>query len=366
MGKHSRQVEKKRRMPRIFKIIGILLLLVFLLVAGLAAFLSITEYKPADSEALSPDSVGTASINAGDSFTMLTWNLGYGALGNDTDFFMDGGTGVMTADEERVLSNMDSMISEMKKNSPDILFLQEVDLSAARSHYIDEYKMLMDAFPGYGSFFAYNYKVAFIPFPWPPLGKVHAGISTLSRYMTESAERIQLPISFKWPVSMANLKRCLLVTRIPVKGSACELVLINLHLEAYDKGAGKIAQTKMLAELLNEEYKKGNYVIAAGDFNQIFSSEDNNAYPLQEGTWHPGVIDITGIEGAWSFLMDESIPSCRSLDKPYIDADKDSFQYYLIDGYIVSGNIEVEEFKNIDLDFACSDHNPVLLKARLK
>ena len=134
MGKHSRQEEKKRRMPRFFKFIGIVILLVFLAVAGLAAFLSITEYKPKDSESLAPDSVGTASINAGDCFTMLTWNLGYGALGDDTDFFMDGGTGVMTASEDRVLSNMDSRISEMKKNSPDILFLQEVDLSAARSH----------------------------------------------------------------------------------------------------------------------------------------------------------------------------------------------------------------------------------------
>jgi len=45
-------------------------------------------------------------------------------------------------------------------------------------------------------------------------------------------------------------------------------VLVNLHLEAYDSGEGKIAQTKLLVEFLEQEYAKGNYVIAGGDFNQ--------------------------------------------------------------------------------------------------
>jgi len=35
----------------------------------------------------------------------------------------------------------------------------------------------------------------------------------------ESATRYQLPISFSWPISMVNLKRCLLETRIPIQGS---------------------------------------------------------------------------------------------------------------------------------------------------
>lgn len=45
---------------------------------------------------------------------------------------------------------------------------------------------------------------------------------------------------------------------------------MNLHLEAYDDGEGKEAQTAMLLQILQEEYVKGNYVIAGGDFNQSF------------------------------------------------------------------------------------------------
>lgn len=47
-------------------------------------------------------------------------------------------------------------------------------------------------------------------------------------------------------------------------------MLVNLHLEAYDDGEGKIAQTKQLREFIQSEYEKGNYVIAGGDLNQVF------------------------------------------------------------------------------------------------
>ena len=62
---------------------------------------------------------------------------------------------------------------------------------------------------------------------------------------------------------------------MPLEGTDKELVLINFHLEAYDSGEGKIAQSKMLAEKLESEYQQGNYVIAGGDFNQTFEEWKN-------------------------------------------------------------------------------------------
>ena len=115
-----------------------------------------------------------------------------------------------------------------------------------------------------------------------------------------------------------------------------------------------------------EEQSKGNYVVAAGDFNQIFSSKSENPFPVKNGLWVPGNLDIREIHGDWKFLSDERVPSCRSLDRAYKGADPENFQYYLIDGYIVSSNIQVDEFATQDLGFVNSDHNPVLLKATLK
>lgn len=369
VSKHARTDEKVKKKGGFFrsllKLIGILILVVVLLVGGMIGFLSITEYKPVEREAVAFEGEASGKLAAGEPFSVMTWNIGYGALGDNADFFMDGGTMVRTADEERVKSNMDSITSGILEDAADVVFLQETDRDSSRSCHMNEYSMLKEAMTGYTSGFASNFKVAFLPYPVPPIGKVDSGIATFSSYPVSGAERIQLPIPFKWPVRMANLKRCVLVSRVPVEGSDKELVLFNLHLEAYDDGQGKAAQTRMLAELLEEEAEKGNYVIAGGDFNQIFSSADTDAFPMKEGLWQAGEINVSEFEGKWQFIMDEKVPSCRSLDQKYEGADPDTFQYYLIDGFIVSDNIKVNSAGTEDRGFISSDHNPVLMEVVL-
>ncbi|MBQ3322125.1 MAG: endonuclease [Firmicutes bacterium] len=347
---------------------GILLFLAALVVCvgGLLAYLTATEYKPADVEPLKIMGAADDTYSLGDQLTIMTWNIGYGALGDNADFFMDGGEMVKSADEDRVMENMEGIMSNIEAVNPDLLFIQEVDRDSARSYNINEVNMLRDRFRGCESTYGINYKTPFVPYPIPPLGKIDAGIMTFTNSHAEAVTRVQLPIPFKWPVSAVNLKRCVTETHVPLKGTDKELVLLNLHLEAYDSGAGKIAQTKMLMELMKKEYESGDYVIAGGDFNQIFSTEDKDAYPAQPDKWQPGELDVTQFGDGWQLLTDATVPTCRSLDQPYEGADKDNFQFYVIDGFIVSDNIQVEELKTLDLDFANSDHNPVVLKFTLK
>ena len=361
-----RREEKSNPVVRFFKILLALVIIVVLAAAALFGFLSATEYKPADRETLDVEGKAQQTLAEGDSLTIVTWNVGYCALGDNADFFMDGGSSVMTASKDRVKLNLAGILEDLGGMDPDILFLQEVDRDSARSRHINEYEIIQSILIDKQSSFANNFKVAFLPYPVPPIGKVDSGVATFSAYPVAGSERVQLPIPFAWPIRMANLKRCVLVSRVPVEGSDKELVLMNLHLEAYDSGEGKVAQTKMLAELLQAEAEKGNYVIAGGDFNQIFSSADTGAYPAQEGKWAAGEIDVTQIEGDWQFLMDASVPSCRSLDQPLEGADLSTFQYYLIDGFIISGNLQVDSLATQDLGFVNSDHNPVRLQVTLR
>ena len=357
------ETTKKRGAGRTIRNIFLaLILFVVLLAGGLLAVLAITEYKPAAVETAEVQGAGEKTLKLGEPVTMMCWNIGYGALGDNADFFMDGGKGVKTADLDRLQENLYGIQTEIWAVDPDILLLQEVDQYSTRSEGVDEMEWFRQGMEGYSSSFANNFKVAFLPYPIPPIGKVDSGIGTFSQYGVSGAERIQLPVPFSWPVSMVNLKRCLLVSRMPIEGSDKELVVINLHLEAYDSGEGKIAQTEALAQILEAENEKGNYVIAGGDFNQIFSNMDQDRYPLQEGMWHSGVLDVTQIDGEWKFLMNGTVPTCRSLDQPYAGADRESFQYYLIDGYVVSENVKVEYLATQDLDFRYSDHNPVVMR----
>ena len=357
---------EKTVLRRILKGVGICFAVILLLVVGLVIVLSVTEYKPKDREEISISGMPSRTLHTDEAFSILSWNNGYGALGDNADFFMDGGSHVYTADKDRVQENMKTIQQVIKEVAPNILFIQEADLRSDRSYSINEYEALASQFGQFTSAFAYNFNVLFLPYPLPPIGHVESGLGLFSSYAAEEAYRIQLPVPFSWPMRMANLKRALLVERIPVEDSSKELVLVDLHLEAYDDGEGKTAQTKMLRELLQQEFEKGNYVIAGGDFNQIFSSANDGTYAVKEGLWAPGEIDIADFTGDWQFLMDTSVPSCRSLDQPYEGADRDSFQYYVIDGFIVSSNVEVLSFQTLDQGFIASDHIPVYLEVKLK
>ena len=361
---------KKKMNPLLKALIWILSIIgaIILCVALFFGWLTITEYRPADKEDVTVTSAftDTYEIVPGSVMSLLTWNVGYGALDENADFFMDGGTSVMTASKQIVSYNLESMTDCIFELAPTFVFLQEVDVDSKRSYNTNEATYFYDTLnkkAKYQAALAYNFKVKYIPYPIPPIGKVNGGIMTLSTHTISEATRIKLPTPFSWPTRLGNLKRCLLITRIPA--GEHELVLINVHLEAYDSGEGKIEQTKILKSVIEEEIKKGNYVIAGGDFNQTFSNIDTSMYPAYEGKWQCGNIDTSEFSGV-TFLMDNSHPTCRSLDQAYAGSDKENFQYYMIDGFIVSDNISVLSCETLDYEFKYTDHNPVLLQFRLK
>ncbi|MCR4896688.1 MAG: endonuclease [Lachnospiraceae bacterium] len=353
---------------KILKGMGIALALILFTAVLVFGYLTLTEYRPADTESV-PITTDTSvssfrAIAPGDSISIMSWNIGYGALGDNADFFMDGGKSVNTADEQRVRENLTNIADAIDRVRPTVLMMQEVDISSSRSHRINEQSFLDNLLAPSSQAFALNFKVDFVPYPIPPIGKVESGILTFTDAEITSAERLSLPCPYRWPVRVGNLKRCLLITRIPLEGTDKELVMVNLHLEAYDNGEGKIAQTKMLRSVLEQEAAKGNYVIAGGDFNQTFSNVDISNFPVQEGMWAPGIIDREDFSD-FVLLMDDGTPSCRSLDRVYAGANRDAFQYYCIDGFILSGNVRADSCGVQDLDFVSTDHNPVILRATL-
>ena len=329
-----------------------------ILAAALAAgFLTVTEYRPDDVEALAvTGSSSGKKVPVNEPIEIISWNVGFAALGKDADFVMDGGGNVPMADKKTVISNLEGMESILySKDNVSIYLLQEADIDSKRSYHID----FRDEFFLSQNAFALNYSCPFVPFPWLPFGRVNSGLLTASDYEVEAAERISLPCPFSWPLRVANLKRCLLVSYLPVEDSDKQLVLINLHLEAYDSGEGKIAQTKQLKEFMQNEYDQGNYVIAAGDFNQLFPDTEKIYPNTHPENWEVGMLEEDSIPEGFRYVFDESVPTCRLLNQPYDPEDTVNTQYYVIDGMIVSPNVQVERVETLDEGFVYSDHNPV-------
>lgn len=330
--------------------------------AVLFLLLVTTEYTPDAVEPLEITGRSALRVKAGEDLSILTWNLGYGALGKESDFILDGGGKAPKADKthiEQYLQGIRDTLEEEKDVS--IRMLQEVDFHSWRSCWIDERK----SFPLRNGCSALNYQSLLVPFPWPPFCRVSSGLYTTSDWQMESAQRISLPCPFAWPMRTVNLKRCLMASYFPVEGSEKKLVVVNLHLEAYDDGAGKTAQMKVLNDFISAEYAKGNYVIAGGDFNQSFPGSDDAFPDKHSELWNPPVLAAEDFAEDMLCIADLSVPSCRLLNQPYDPADTENTQYYVIDGFILTRNIQFNSINTLDEGFENSDHNPVKLSVTL-
>ncbi|MFH1512986.1 MAG: endonuclease/exonuclease/phosphatase family protein [Bacillota bacterium] len=342
-------------------------LIVIVVVAALllVAWLWIAEYRPADVETVAATAgVKHDLVQVGETYHIVTLNIGYGGLDRERDFFMDGGKESLPESREEVEQNLSGLLSALYSQKADLVLLQEVDINSRRSFAIDQAEHFTRGL-SMGKAFAYNFKVPFVPFPFPPIGRVESGLLTLSNLKVEEAQRISLPNTHGWPIRLANLKRALLVEYLPIEGSDQLLVLINLHLEAYTTGEAREKQLDALFTLIKAEYGKGNYVIAGGDFNANFPGAQD-WYPLiGEEIWVPGELRPDDLPAGFSYACDLSVPTCRSLDKAY-DGNRENHIMYAIDGYVVSGNIKVNGVQTVDLNFQNTDHQPVAMDFTLQ
>ena len=364
----KRKKSRARKVLRVFAVIGKwilgILIAAAVLAAGLVGYLTVTEYNPAHAELAERGANNNVDKITGSGLRLVTFNTGFGGLGEDADFFMDGGNGVNPTSQDTVKQNMLGIEEILREQEADFLLLQEVDTDSKRSFHLNQWLQYEYDLADYETRFAMNYSCDYVPYPLKDrIGEVHSGIATYSRYDITSATRYSLPCPFSWPTRVANLKRCMLVTRIPIENTEQELVLVNFHLEAYDDGEGKAAQFEQLLTFLQTEYEKGNYVIAGGDFNQAFP-DSLERYPIKATTeWEPSITEE--LPKDWQYAYDESVPTCRLLNQPYQPASEKT-QYYVIDGFIVSPNIAINGVETLDEGFVYSDHNPVVLDITLR
>ncbi len=310
-----------------------------------------------------------STLSVGGEYTVMTYNIGFGAYGPDYSFFMDTGKmkdGTETTGEygtaksyDDVVKNVSGSAEIVKSRMPDFAIIQEVDYGSTRSYSVDE-RAYFTEIGGYGSVFAENYHSSYLMYPFDdPHGANNAGIVTLSKYGITESRRYSFPIDDGFGKYL-DLDRCYSVTRMPVGDK--EFVLISLHMSAYDEGGViRKQQAEKLKGVLEAEYAKGNYVIAGGDFNQDLIGDLDKFPSAQEIPPWISTYDQADIPSGFSIVADNSssVGSCRGAD---ITWERDYTYTCVIDGFIVSDNIKVNGCEIIDADFAYSDHNPVELK----
>ena len=324
-------------------------------------YMTLVDYDPPQSEFIAIEGRGETIPDSAAVFSFVTWNIGYAGLGAQSDFFFDGGRGVVSP-ETTVKSYLAGITDFLKQSeATDFILLQEVDVDSRRSWHTDQTAVIRKAMGDRISSFALNYDSKFVPQPLSdPYGKCKGGLLSLTKYKPVSSRRIALAPDAGWPVGLFMLDRCLLEWRFTLADGK-ELVVYNLHLSAYDDGTVKQTQMDTLQHILTREYAKGNFVVAGGDWNQS-PPEYKSPLPGVAATVQMNVPDVFP-EAGWHWVSDKTLPTNRKLNETYT-AGKTGID--ILDFFLVSPNVEVETVKTEDLQFRSSDHQPVRMQIRLK
>lgn len=333
--------------------------------ALLIFYLMLTDYRPDEVEAVSVENSPQKAIDKQETISLLTWNMGYAGLGKDESFFMDDGNKSKPDSLDVVKENLEGIQLTLEDESMDLILLQEVDVNSNRTYHLDEKQFFEKKWAEFGSQFALNYKVKFVPVPFPPLGEIEAGQMTLSGFKIERGERRALPGQYKWPKSLVMLDRCALVSYLPIEGSDKYLVIINAHFSAYDDGRLRAAQMAYMKTYVESLYEQGDYVILGGDWNQTFEFVDDSNFPIyMNGRFYmPHRIEPDWKPAGWKWGVAVNSPTYRLLNTAY---EEGVTQVGIIDGFLVSPNVDIIATEVLDEGFEYSDHNPVKMTISLQ
>ncbi len=358
---------------KIIKYLLIIILIPILYVAICLAHGTFTDFQPEESISLDVDQANDSKVIADSSLSFVIWNVGYGGLGEESDFFYDNG-GFLTsagkmvrAPKENVEKNIDGALAFLGKKEADFYMLQEVDYNSKRSYKINQYEKYKAALPAYSSTFSVNYRAPRVPLPvfepWNVMGKMESGLGTFSKYTPSSSTRYQLPGEYPWPDRIFHLDRCAAFHRYPMANGK-EMIVVNVHNSAYDSGGTlKKAQMEYLQDKFNAEYEKGNYLIIGGDWNQRPHGINPDEFGGKELENPEGMIVPESYFSDWHWAYDPDTPTNRALKDPYKAGET---RINLIDFFLVSPNLEIDTVHTVDMQFAYSDHQPVFLGVSIK
>ncbi len=325
-------------MNKFVKFAIVLLLSILFLLVGFYLWASSSKYSISEYAKIEQFQF-PSKINNDSVFSIITYNIGY----------LSGMTNNLAIEKSKQLfdTNLNQVLKYFQKENADILAFQEIDFGSTRSFEINQQNKIAEI--GYNNIAqTINWDKNYVPFPEFPIsmhfGKILSGQSILSKYPILLQERIPLQRNSKNPFyyDAFYLDRLAQIVKIKVKNHI--LVVINVHLEAYDTET-RIKQTKKIIELYHK-FNDDFPTILLGDFNSDISYE-NASIKL--------IMEIPKIGNA--VYTDSNLVKTFSSDKPtkrldYIFYNTNFIQF--IDGSVLN------EFGQ------ASDHLPLKMVFQIK
>lgn len=340
------QAKKEGKKP-IFK--NVLRILLFLVLAIIVFFFwgSSSNIDKSEYASLYTFDYENQKIEA-DSFRLMTYNMGY----------LSGMTNNKAVDRSEALfdNNLNKLNALLNKLDTDVLCLQEIDFHSKRSFHVDQLNELAMAGEYPHASRVINWDKKYVPFPyWPPnlqFGEVLSGQAVLSNFPIHRNDRVVLSKADNpYYYDKFYLDRLAQLDIISIGDR--ELVVINVHLEAWDARARE-RQADQIIELY-KTYEKDYPVLLMGDFNSTPPGAKN---PYMEEETIEKLLALDGIKMAIpkeEYHKNESDHFTFNSIEPYIKID---YIFYSSDKLMLTNARVVKEASDI------SDHLPIVADVR--
>lgn len=282
-----------------------------------------------------------------DELTVVSYNIGYlsGLTNNQA----------VRPDASLYETHLATAIAALKPLEPDVLALQEIDLDSRRSYQVDQVAAIGDELGYAQRAIAINWDKRYVPFPfWPPtvhFGQMLSGQAILSRWPITQQERLVLDKVAGNPFfyNALYLDRLAQVAQIDVDGQT--LVVINLHLEAFDRPTRQ-AQTEFVLALA-ETYAEQYPVLLLGDFNSALNRD-------AEG--EPRSIQTVVDSGAFTSAV--PVEQFSQSNQATFPSDQPEFKLDYI--FYTPDRIELLNLEVLTAVGQASDHLPLVMRLRLR
>jgi len=387
-------------MKKIVKGLLIGLGIVLLAAAGYCIFIICSYYRIGDAPlSVEGSKAQTEKVSLENQYKIVTYNIGFGAYDQDFDCVLDTslvqnetgewenvhGKHLKASSKESALQNTNGAAQTLAQTEAQFLFVQEVDTKSDRAWQVNQLAILQEQLSGRNSVFCCNFHVPFLPYPLNDMmGAANSGIVTFSRFTIQHAERYEFEVTSDLVSKLFDLDRCFSVSYVDIE-SGHQLVLVNVHMSAYDEGGLiRAKQREQLYSFIEAEYQNGNYVIVGGDYNHDLLT-NNPAYPQYSGeeyafknqSTHKRAWDSVyffdenkeaGLPEGFSVVASDNSATCRGGATVWQPGES---LVYTLDGFLVSDNIEVMSHYNIATKtqekegFAYSDHDPAVMEFKL-
>jgi len=271
-------------------------------------------------------------------YSIVTYNIGYlsGMTNNKA----------IAKPKELFDNNLEKVKKDFGLLNADIIAFQEIDYASARSYDVNQQNEIAKL--GYNYLAqAVNWDENYVPFPyWPPsmhFGRMLSGQSILSKYPLKDHHRIVLDRVQDNPFYRDALYLDRLAQVVTVNIENKDVIIINVHLEAYDK----LTREKQIDEVIDlyNKYNNEYPTILLGDFNSDIQYEN------------PSINKIIAVENIGNAAFESTYDFTYSSANPFKRID------YI---FYSKNSIELIDSKVLKQFGVASDHLPIEMKFRLK